>query len=252
MVDTAHDTAKYFRELSDTILNALRVSRFESVAFYFLNISRKSSHIHPRHSDTPRYDAQHDAIGQELELFLYRLGHYSRTTQVTLGPSMLGRLITLSITRLTVSADPSTQIHCAIDPTDCVCDWAIDPHYGPWGRLHPGLFDHSQISRLLAAASGDTFLQQGGGDPPPQSEPRSALLGDRSVVAFRVLHLHMAGQTLPESWPRYSLSIKQVFLELSIVLDSGCRATERTVFATMPENSYVMGFSTYTAEAWLD
>lgn len=38
---------------------------------------------------------------------------------------MLGRLITLSITRLTVSADPSTQIHCAIDPTDgvsrCFC-----------------------------------------------------------------------------------------------------------------------------------
>lgn len=63
-------------------------------------------------------------------------------------------------------------------------------------------FSRLRISRLLAAASGDTFLQQGGGDPPPQSQPRSALLDDRSVVAFRVAHLHMvAAQTLPEVGP---------------------------------------------------
>lgn len=74
------DTAKYFRGLNDPILDALRVShvpsfKFESVEVYIVNISRKSSNIHPKYSDTPSYDAQDDAIGQELELLHYRLGH---------------------------------------------------------------------------------------------------------------------------------------------------------------------------------
>lgn len=75
------DTAKYFRGLNDTILDAHRVShvpsfKFESVEVYNVNISRKSSNIHlAKYSDTPSYDAQDDAIGQELELLHYRLGH---------------------------------------------------------------------------------------------------------------------------------------------------------------------------------
>lgn len=70
------DTAKYFRGLNVTILVALRVSHVPSfkVEVYIVNISRKSSNIYPKYSDTPSYGAQDDAIGQELEL-LHRLGH---------------------------------------------------------------------------------------------------------------------------------------------------------------------------------